>query len=74
MQDANTRQLDPLSGLGHAHECFMLCSRNYITCNQCVGLLKYFLNSHLGVRKYCPESVVKLLHTFQPRFNTLVSV
>ena len=74
MQDANTRQLDPLSGLGHAHECFMLRSRNYITRNQFVGLFKYFLNSHLCVREYCPESLVKLLHTFQPRFNTLVSV
>ena len=42
MQDANTRQLDPLSDLGHAHECFMLRSRNYITCNQCVGFFKYF--------------------------------
>lgn len=74
MHDADTRQLYPLSGLGHTHECFMLRSRNYITCNQCAGLFKYFLNSHLGVREYRPESLVKLLHTFQPRFNTLVSV
>ena len=74
MQNANPWQSDRLPGRGDPHKRFLLCARNDITCDQLVGVLKQFLNCHFGVGENRPESVVELLHAFQSRFNTLISV
>ena len=74
MQNANPWQCDRLPGCGDPHKRLLLCARNNIACNQRVSILKQFLNCHFGVGEYRPESVVEMLHAFQSRFNTLISV
>jgi hypothetical protein len=74
VQNANPGQCDLLPGRGNSHKLFMLPSRNDIPCSQRAGILKHFLNRHFCVWKYRPEGAVELLHAFQSRSNTLISV
>ena len=74
MQNANPWQCDRLPGRGDPHKRLLLCARNEITCNQSVSVLKQFLDCYFGVGENSPECVVEVLHAFQSRFNTLISV
>jgi hypothetical protein len=74
VQNTNSGQCDLLPGRGNSHKLFLLRSRNDIACSQRAGILKHFLKRHFCVWKYRPEGVVELLHAFQSRSNTLISV
>jgi hypothetical protein len=74
VQNANTWKLYSLSNRSNAHKCLFLRSSNYITDNQRVVLFDEFVNCHLCIWKDFPESVVELLHAFQSRLNSLISM
>jgi hypothetical protein len=74
VQNTNPWQCDRLAGRGDPHKRLLLCACNEITCNQSFSVLKQFLDCYFGVGENSPECVVEVLHAFQSRFNTLISV
>ncbi len=74
MHDANAWKLNLLPSRYNAHKSLVLCSRYYIAGNERFVLLDQILNRYSRVWEYLPKGAIELLHTFQPRFNSLIAM
>ena len=74
MQNTDPREFDALPGRSHTHKSLLHRPRNCVAGHECVAFTNEILNDHLCIGEYLPEGIIKLLHTFQPRFDSLVSV
>jgi len=74
VQNANTWKLDLLPNRSNAHKSLFLRSSNYITDNQRFVIFDDFVNCHLCIWKDFPKGIVELLHAFQSRLNSMISM